>query len=78
MKGFEYYESDAQTRIGRIERHLQRHPLTSKSPDVRLEGWNFHTGTTLISPLHPGGSLEREAAFDDDRKLEYRKVHDKC
>ena len=64
MKDFEYYESDAQTRIGRIERHLPRHPLTSKSPGVRLEGWNFHTGTTLISPLHPGGSLERETLRD--------------
>ena len=78
MKDFEYYESDAQTRIGRIERRLPRHLLTSKSPGVRLEGWNFHIDTTLISPLHPGGSVEREAAFDDDRKLEYRKVHYKC
>ena len=66
------------TRIERIEKYLPRHPLTSESPDVRLEGWNFHLGTTVIAPHLAGGSLECEAAFDDDRVLDYRKVHDKC
>jgi hypothetical protein len=66
------------TRIGRIEKYLPRHPLTSESPGVRLEGWNFHQGTTVIAPHLAGGSLECEAAFDDDRVLDYRKVHDKC